>query len=72
VILDQLVEISKIPFASKWRKEVWEFFMDNRFFNMGPSASKKWQTIIQTIMLSEKERFVEILGNYRFFNSLTR
>ncbi|CAG8507748.1 1615_t:CDS:10 [Paraglomus brasilianum] len=62
VILDQLVEISKITFASKWRKEVWEFFMDNRFFNMGRNASKKWQTIVQTIMLSEKERFAEILG----------
>jgi hypothetical protein len=62
MILDQLVEISKIPFAIKWRKDVWELFTDNRFFHVGPGASKKWQTIIQTIMLSEKERFAEVLG----------
>ncbi|CAG8475177.1 8083_t:CDS:10 [Diversispora eburnea] len=60
VILDLLCEISKIPFVYRvWRKEAWDVFIDNRFFNMSPSAAKKWNIIMQTIMTSEKERFAE-------------
>ncbi|KAK5828752.1 Dopey, N-terminal-domain-containing protein [Linnemannia elongata] len=61
--VDLLCEISKIPFAYRtWRKEVWEVFLDNRFFAMGPAVARKWRQLIQTAMTSEKERLVELLG----------
>ncbi|CAG8486931.1 23999_t:CDS:10 [Cetraspora pellucida] len=62
IALDLLCETSKISFAYRvWRKEAWDVFTDNKFFNMAPVAAKKWRTIMQTIMTSEKERFVEVL-----------
>ncbi|KAG0295715.1 hypothetical protein BGZ98_001266 [Dissophora globulifera] len=61
--VDLLCEISKIPFAYRtWRKEVWELFMDNRFFSMAPPVARKWRVLIQTAMTSEKDRLVELLG----------
>ncbi|KAF9347056.1 hypothetical protein BGX26_001433 [Mortierella sp. AD094] len=61
--VDLLCEISKIPFAYRtWRKEVWEVFLDNRFFAMGPTVARKWRILIQTAMTSEKDRLVELLG----------
>jgi hypothetical protein len=63
--VDLLCEISKIPFAYRtWRKEVWEVFLDNRFFAMGPVVARKWRQLIQTAMISEKERLVELLGKF--------
>ncbi|CAH1756245.1 1732_t:CDS:10 [Entrophospora sp. SA101] len=63
IILDILSEISQIPFAYRvWRREAWDVFLDNRFFNMTSGASKKWRVILQTIMISEKERFTEVIG----------
>lgn len=65
--VDLLCEISKIPFAYRtWRKEVWEVFLDNRFFAMGPAVARKWRQLIQTAMTSEKERLVELLGKFFF------
>ncbi|CAG8547676.1 3387_t:CDS:10 [Dentiscutata erythropus] len=62
IVLDLLCETSKISFAYRvWRKEAWDVFIDNRFFNMAPTAAKKWRIIMQTIMTSEKERFTEVL-----------
>ncbi|KAF9398703.1 hypothetical protein BGX21_007403 [Mortierella sp. AD011] len=61
--VDLLCEISKIPFAYRtWRKEVWEVFLDNRFFAMGPTVARKWRILIQTAMTSEKDRLPELLG----------
>lgn len=61
--VDLLCEISRIPFAYRtWRKEVWELFLDNRFFAMGPAVAKKWRTLMQTAMTTEKDRLVELLG----------
>ncbi|KAF9924707.1 hypothetical protein FBU30_005377 [Linnemannia zychae] len=61
--VDLLCEISKIPFAYRtWRKEVWEVFLDNRFFAMSPAVARKWCQLIQTAMTSEKERLAELLG----------
>ncbi|KAG0365844.1 hypothetical protein BGZ54_006153 [Gamsiella multidivaricata] len=61
--VDLLCEVSKIPFVYRtWRKEVWEVFLDNRFFAMGPAAARKWRVLIQTAMTSEKERLPELLG----------
>jgi len=65
--VDLLCEISKIPFAYRtWRKEVWEVFLDNRFFVMGPAAARKWRMLIQTAMITEKDRLVELLGEIVF------
>ncbi|CAG8458839.1 9044_t:CDS:10 [Racocetra persica] len=62
IALDLLCETSKISFAYRvWRKEAWDVFIDNKFFNMPPVAAKKWRIIMQTIMTSEKERFAEVL-----------
>ncbi|KAG0344934.1 hypothetical protein BG004_004061 [Podila humilis] len=61
--VDLLCEICKIPFAYRtWRKEIWEVFLDNRFFAMVPLVARKWKVLIQTAMTSEKDRLVELLG----------
>lgn len=61
--LDLLREISRIPFAYRtWRKEVWDFFLEPRFFDMTPSNVKRWRAITQTIMTSERERIDDLLG----------
>ncbi|CAO3630393.1 unnamed protein product [Cunninghamella blakesleeana] len=63
VIIDQLVEMSKMPFTYKtWRKEVWEVFSDARFFYMTSSTANKWSTILSTVFSLEKERFTELMG----------
>ncbi|ORY92300.1 Dopey, N-terminal-domain-containing protein [Syncephalastrum racemosum] len=63
IILDQICEMSKMPFTYRtWRKEVWDVFLDNRFFYMGAATAKKWKTIIQTVLSLEKERFTEVVG----------
>ncbi|KAI7867413.1 Dopey, N-terminal-domain-containing protein [Spinellus fusiger] len=63
VVLDQICEMARMPFTYRsWRKEVWEVFIDNRFFCMSTSTSKKWRTIIQTVFSLEKERFSELMG----------
>ncbi|KAI9032772.1 Dopey, N-terminal-domain-containing protein [Phycomyces nitens] len=63
VILDQVCEMARMPFTYRsWRKEVWEVFIDNRFFYMNASTAKKWRTIIQTVFSLEKERFSELMG----------
>ncbi|KAF7726823.1 hypothetical protein EC973_008424 [Apophysomyces ossiformis] len=63
VILDQICEMAKMPFTYRtWRKEVWDVFVDNRFFYMNAMTAKKWRTIIQTAFVLEKERFTELIG----------
>ncbi|KAF9975535.1 hypothetical protein BGZ73_000795 [Actinomortierella ambigua] len=63
LLLDILVEISKISFAYRsWRKEAWEVFLDNRFFTMTPGLARRWRVLIQFAMTTEKERLVELLG----------
>ncbi|KAG0174439.1 hypothetical protein DFQ29_007496 [Apophysomyces sp. BC1021] len=63
VILDQICEMAKMPFTYRsWRKEVWDVFVDNRFFYMNATTAKKWRTIIQTAFVLEKERFTELIG----------
>ncbi|CEP13190.1 hypothetical protein [Parasitella parasitica] len=63
VVLDQLCEMSRMPFTYKtWRKEVWEVFIDNRFFHMSGASCKKWLSIIQTAFSIEKERLTELMA----------
>ncbi|KAI9289079.1 Dopey, N-terminal-domain-containing protein [Umbelopsis sp. AD052] len=61
VFIDQIYEMAKLPFTYRtWRKEIWEMFLDSRFFYMSAATCQKWRTIIQAIMTAEKERFVEV------------
>lgn len=63
VVLDQLYEMAAMPFTYKtWRKEIWEVFIDNRFFYMNSAASKKWRRIIETAFSVEKERMTELMA----------
>jgi len=63
VLIDQIYEMAKLPFTYRtWRKEIWDVFLDGRFFYMGAATAQKWRTIIQTIMTAEKERFVEVVN----------
>lgn len=63
IVLDQICEMTKMPFSYKtWRKEVWDVFLDNRFFYMDSATAKRWRTIIETVFNLEKERFTELMG----------
>lgn len=63
VIVDQVVEMAKMPFTYKtWRKEVWDVFNDGRFFYMTRTAALKWCRILSTLFSLEKERFMELMG----------
>ncbi|KAI8987465.1 Dopey, N-terminal-domain-containing protein [Mycotypha africana] len=62
VIMDQLVEMARMPFTYKtWRKEIWDMFIDNRFFHMSSTTASQWMRIIQTIFTIEKERMTELM-----------
>lgn len=55
--------MASMPFTYKtWRKEIWEVFIDNRFFYMNSAASKKWIRIIETAFSVEKERMAELMA----------
>ncbi|KAJ1799857.1 hypothetical protein LPJ59_001537 [Coemansia sp. RSA 2399] len=54
-----------------WKREVWEFFSDLKFFpssvaehtTMSPAlAVPYWKQLIRTLLVSEKEKFAEVLG----------
>ncbi|KAJ2621596.1 hypothetical protein GGI26_003929 [Coemansia sp. RSA 1358] len=54
-----------------WKREVWEFFCDSKFFpssalpehvTMSPTLAPYWRQLIRTLLTSEKEKFIEILG----------
>ncbi|KAI8330957.1 Dopey, N-terminal-domain-containing protein [Choanephora cucurbitarum] len=63
IVLDQLCEMARMPFTYKtWRKEVWEVFIDSRFFYMNSTAARKWMTIIHTAFSIEKERMTELMA----------
>ncbi|KAI8329724.1 Dopey, N-terminal-domain-containing protein [Chlamydoabsidia padenii] len=63
VIVDQVVEMAKMPFTYKtWRKEVWDVFHDGRFFYMTRTAALKWCKILSTLFSLEKERFMELMS----------
>ncbi|KAJ2697412.1 hypothetical protein FB645_005930 [Coemansia sp. IMI 203386] len=53
-----------------WKREVWEFFCDAKFFpesasqhtTMTPELAQLWRHLVRTLLTSEKERFAEVLG----------
>ena len=60
-VLDVLNAMSRIPFAHKaWKKEAWDAFLDSRFFMMDLKTSSKWKNIVNSLVSSEKEKFLEL------------
>ncbi|KAJ2840771.1 hypothetical protein FBU31_000134 [Coemansia sp. 'formosensis'] len=55
-----------------WKRDVWEFFCDAKFFpgslaisdhaTMSPALAPHWRHLIRTLLVSEKERFAEVLA----------
>jgi len=43
-----------------WRTQVGDAFADNRFFNAPPAINPSWKPLIQALMATDKERFVEL------------
>ncbi|KAJ3399758.1 hypothetical protein HDV05_001545, partial [Chytridiales sp. JEL 0842] len=62
--LSLLYSMSRLPFATKaWKKDAWEVFMDAKFFNIGSASCQKWTSILQTLMVNDKEaRITEVIG----------
>ncbi|KAJ2874088.1 hypothetical protein GGH93_002679 [Coemansia aciculifera] len=69
-ILRCLNALSQQPSLMKvWKREVWEFFCDQKFFptspdhvTMSPALAPHWRHLIRTLLVSEKERFAEVLA----------
>ena len=65
--LDTLLAISRINFAIKsWRREVWDAFMDVKFFKMSLETGKKWATILRVLIISDKDRIVDLISRFPF------
>lgn len=52
-----------------WKSQVVDIFSDNRFFNSPPSSHSNWKPLIQALMTADKERLVELTGEF-FLSSL--
>ncbi|KAI8927393.1 Dopey, N-terminal-domain-containing protein [Entophlyctis helioformis] len=56
-ILRAIVALTSLPSAIKpFRKDIWDAFLDPRFFQMGARSSKMWQAIMHSVVSAEKER----------------
>ncbi|KAJ3208278.1 hypothetical protein HDU82_002688 [Entophlyctis luteolus] len=62
--LEALHSISKLPFAVKtWKKEVWEAFIDPRFFDMNIDMFRMWKTVMNNLANADKElRMADLAG----------
>ena len=50
-------------FALKvWKRDMWNVFMDPKFFNLGLEALKSWKVIVHGMISSESDLLVEILS----------
>ncbi|KAL2915392.1 hypothetical protein HK105_205008 [Polyrhizophydium stewartii] len=71
-VLDCICAMAQIPSAFKaFRKDVWEAFMDPRFFHMGALSTKKWQKIIHAVVSSDKERLADLFSRISATSSTT-
>ncbi|KAI7822798.1 Dopey, N-terminal-domain-containing protein [Kickxella alabastrina] len=71
LVLRCLGALSQQPSLMKvWKREVWEFFCDSKFFpgsvspdhtTMTPALAPLWRHLVRTLLLSEKEKFDELL-----------
>ncbi|KAJ3138752.1 hypothetical protein HK100_012424 [Physocladia obscura] len=54
--LETLNAISKLPFAVKtWKKEIWEAFLDSRFFDMHLEPFRLWKGIMNSLANADKD-----------------
>ncbi|KAJ2077125.1 hypothetical protein H4R24_005314 [Coemansia sp. RSA 988] len=72
LVLRCLSALAQLPSLLRvWRRELWDFFCDSKFFppsaaaaepaTMSPALAPVWRTLLRTLMLSEKDRFTELL-----------
>jgi hypothetical protein len=62
-VFDLLNEMVKNPATVKaWRAPIADAFSDNRFFNAPPSHHARWKPLVQALLASDKERFVDLIG----------
>ncbi|KAJ1942406.1 hypothetical protein FBU59_003207 [Linderina macrospora] len=72
LIIDCLTALSHQASLMKvWRREVWDFFCDGKFFpssastdlvTMAPDLMPWWRHLVKTLLASEKDKFAEILA----------
>ena len=65
-VLDILYHLSFIQSALKvWKKDIWDFFCDPKFLSsLREDNLTMWKKIIQTILLNENDKFLEILSKF--------
>ncbi|KAJ2806319.1 hypothetical protein H4R20_001732, partial [Coemansia guatemalensis] len=74
LVLRCLAALAQLPSLLRvWRRELWDFFCDAKFFppstaaatsepaTMSPVLAPVWRTLLRTLLLSEKDRFTELL-----------
>lgn len=60
--LDLLIELGKIHGLYKsWRKEVWDIYLEPKFFAMPHAQLTKWRQVVLVILNNDKEKVEEIL-----------
>ncbi|KAI9357017.1 Dopey, N-terminal-domain-containing protein [Zopfochytrium polystomum] len=62
--LELLHSIVKLPYATRtWKKEAWDAYLEPKFFAMSLGNSMKWRSIVQALMVVEKDvRAAELIG----------
>ncbi|KAJ1730347.1 hypothetical protein LPJ61_003061 [Coemansia biformis] len=59
------------PLMKVWRREVWEFFCDAKFFpaptlsehaTMSPALAVHWRQLLRALLASEKDKFADLLA----------
>ena len=62
-VMDILVELTRIPAASKyWKPIVSEALNDHRFFNTSPAANVKWKPLIKALVETDRQSVTDLLG----------
>jgi hypothetical protein len=62
-LLDMLLELVKVPGSNKaWRREVYDAFNENAFFEMSVDQGAKWLPIVRSFLTNDKERIVEFIS----------
>ncbi|BFZ64972.1 hypothetical protein YB2330_006135 [Saitoella coloradoensis] len=62
-VLELLVALTKIPATQKsWKKEVFDVFTENSFFQTRIELVKNWKLIIRAVIENDKVRTEDIIG----------
>ncbi|KAI8815780.1 Dopey, N-terminal-domain-containing protein [Fimicolochytrium jonesii] len=71
-ILDLVCSMTKVPGPHKaWRREAWDAFLDNKFFEMTLPSSKKWSVILEALLSADKEKIMDLIGRISAVPSTT-